>query len=129
MLSSRFLFELVEAQEVIIAANTAVANMCFFITKSIDYLLVLRLWSGYHGALYQFLLLCSRVDGNLLRVSCILDADGSKTGLQGEDLLEVEPLVCRVRVMVLRVVFCACCPLLNLSGRCVVQIFLTIPEG
>ena len=34
-------------------------------------------------------------------------ADGAKNGLQGEDLLEVEPLVCRVRVMVLRVVFCA----------------------
>ena len=71
MLSSRFLFELVEAQEVIIAANTAVANMCFFITKSIDYLLVLRLWSGYHGALYQFPPLCSSVEGILLSVSCI----------------------------------------------------------
>ena len=30
-----------------------------------------------------------------------------KNGLQGVDLLEVEPLVCRVRGMVLRVVFCA----------------------
>ena len=30
-----------------------------------------------------------------------------KNGQQGEDVLEVEPLVCRVRVMVLRVVFCA----------------------
>ena len=43
----------------------------------------------------------------MLRVSCIFVADGAKNGLQGEDLLEVEPLVCRVRVMVLRVVFCA----------------------
>ena len=34
-------------------------------------------------------------------------ADGAKTELQGEALLEVEPLVCRGRVMVLRVVFCA----------------------
>ena len=38
----------------------------------------------------------------MLRVSCIFVADGGKNGLQGEDLLEVEPLVCRVRVMVLR---------------------------
>ncbi len=30
-----------------------------------------------------------------------------KLRLQGEDVLEVELLVCRVRVMVLRVVFCA----------------------
>ena len=34
-------------------------------------------------------------------------ADGAKTELQGEDSLEVEPLVCRVRGMRLRVVFCA----------------------
>ena len=34
-------------------------------------------------------------------------ADGAKNGLQGEDLLEVEPLVCRVPVMVSQVVFCA----------------------
>ena len=34
------------------------------------------------------------------RVSCIFVADGAKTGLQGEDKLEVEPLVSRVRVMV-----------------------------
>ncbi len=32
----------------------------------------------------------------LLRVSCIFVADGVKTELQGEDSLEVEPLVCRV---------------------------------
>jgi hypothetical protein len=43
--------------------------------------------------------------GNLLRVSCNFVADGAKNGQQGEDLLEVEPLVCRVRVMVLRPVW------------------------
>ena len=43
----------------------------------------------------------------MLRVSCNFVADGTKTGSKAEDLLEVEPLVCRVRVMVLRVVFCA----------------------
>ena len=43
----------------------------------------------------------------MLRISSIFVADGAKTELQGEDSLEVEPLVCRVRVMVLRVVFCA----------------------
>ena len=43
----------------------------------------------------------------LLRVSCIFVADGTKNGQQGEDLLEVEPLVCRVRVMWCKVVFCA----------------------
>ena len=32
----------------------------------------------------------------MLRVSCIFAADGAKNGQQGEDLLEVEPLVCRV---------------------------------
>ena len=53
-------------------------------------------------ALYQFPPLYSSVDGILLRVSCIFVADGTKNGQQGEDLLEVEPLVCRVRVMVLR---------------------------
>jgi len=47
------------------------------------------------------------VDGILLRVSYIFVADGAKNGLQGEDLLEVEPLVCRVRVMVLRMAFCS----------------------
>ena len=34
--------------------------------------------------------------GILLRVSCIFGADGAKNGQQGEDLLEVEPLVSRV---------------------------------
>ena len=58
-----------------------------------------------YGALYQFQPLCSSVDGILLRVSCIFVADGAKNGQQGEDLLEVEPLVCRVRVMVLRPVW------------------------
>ena len=43
----------------------------------------------------------------MLRVSCISVADGAKNGLQGEDLLEVEPLVSRVLVMWLQVVFCA----------------------
>ena len=38
----------------------------------------------------------------MLRVSCIFVADGAKTEPKAEDLLEVEPLVCRVRVMVLR---------------------------
>ena len=32
----------------------------------------------------------------MLRVSCNFVADDAKNGLQGEDLLEVEPLVCRV---------------------------------
>ena len=36
------------------------------------------------------------MDGILLRVSCIFVDDGAKNRLQGEDLLEVEPLVCRV---------------------------------
>ena len=40
-----------------------------------------------------------------LSVSCNFVADGAKTGLQGDDLLEVEPLVCRVRVMWCKVVF------------------------
>ena len=40
-----------------------------------------------------------------MRVSCIFVADGVKLGLLGEDLLEVEPLVCRVRVMRCKVVF------------------------
>ena len=53
--------------------------------------------------LYQFTSLCSSVEGILLRVSCIFVADGAKT----EDLLEVEPLVSRVRVMWCKVVFCA----------------------
>ena len=47
----------------------------------------------------------------MLRVSCNFVADGTKTGSKAEDLLEVEPLVCRVRVMVLR----AC---LGVSTRC-----------
>ena len=47
------------------------------------------------------------VAGILLRVSGIFVADGAKNGLQGEDLLEVEPLVWRVRVMWCKVVFCA----------------------
>lgn len=46
--------------------------------------------------LYQFPPLCSSVEGILLRGSCIFVADGAKNGLQGEDLLEVKPLVCRV---------------------------------
>ena len=46
-------------------------------------------------ALYQFPPLCSSVAGILLRVSCNFVADGGKIGQQGEDLLEVEPLVCR----------------------------------
>ena len=57
--------------------------------------------------LYQFPPFCSSVAGILLRVSCNFVADGAKNGLQGEDSLEVEPLVSRERVMVLRVVFCA----------------------
>ena len=43
----------------------------------------------------------------MLRVSCIFVADGGKLGLLGEDLLEVEHLVSRVRVMCCKVVFCA----------------------
>ena len=39
--------------------------------------------------------------GILLRVSCIFVANGAKIELQGEDSLEVELLVCRVRGMVL----------------------------
>jgi hypothetical protein len=35
------------------------------------------------------------VEGILLRVSCIFVADGVKIGQKDEDLLEVEPLVCR----------------------------------
>ena len=31
----------------------------------------------------------------MLRASCIFVADGAETGPQAEDLLEVEPLVCR----------------------------------
>ena len=44
--------------------------------------------------------------GILLRVSGIFVADGAKNGQQGEDLLEVEPLVSRVLFLALRVVFC-----------------------
>ena len=53
--------------------------------------------------------------GILLSISCIFVADGAKNRLRllddtprrakAEDLLEVEPLVCRVRVMVLRLVW------------------------
>ena len=43
----------------------------------------------------------------MLSVSCFFVADGSKTEYKAEDSLEVEPLVSRVRVMVLQVVFCA----------------------
>ena len=43
--------------------------------------------------------------GIMLRVSCIFVVDGAKTEPKAEDLLEVEPLVCRVRVMVLRPVW------------------------
>ena len=39
---------------------------------------------------------CPGATGILLRVSCIFGADGAKNGQQGEDLLEVEPLVSRV---------------------------------
>ena len=66
-----------------------------------------RLWCICYETLYQFPPLGSSVAGILLRVSCIFVADGAKTEPKAEDLLEVEPLVCRVRVMVLRVVFCA----------------------
>ena len=38
-------------------------------------------------------------------ISCILVADGAKNGQQGEDSLEVEPLVSRERVMWLRSVW------------------------
>ncbi len=58
-----------------------------------------------YGALYQFPPLCSSVDGILLRVSGIVVSDGTKNGQQGEDSLEVELLVCRVQVMVLRLVW------------------------
>ena len=47
----------------------------------------------------------------MLRVSCIFVADGAKTEPKDEDSLEVEPLVCRVRVMFFR----AC---LGVSTRC-----------
>ena len=40
----------------------------------------------------------------MLRVSCIFVADGAENGQQGEDLLEVEPLVCRVRGLVFSLV-------------------------
>ena len=33
----------------------------------------------------------------MLRVSCFFVADGAKTEPKAEDLLEVEPLVCRVK--------------------------------
>ena len=40
----------------------------------------------------------------LLRVSCIFVADGGKIELLREDLLEVEPLICRVRGLVFSLV-------------------------
>ena len=43
----------------------------------------------------------------MLRVSCIFVADGAEIGQKAEDLLEVEPLACRVRDMWCKVVFCA----------------------
>jgi len=43
----------------------------------------------------------------LLSISCIFVADGAKIEQKAEDLLEEEPLVCRVRVMWCKVVFCA----------------------
>ena len=43
----------------------------------------------------------------MLSVSCNFVADGAKTEPKAEEAPPVEPLVCRVRVMVLRVVFCA----------------------
>ena len=62
--------------------------------ESADFLLYRRLWR-----------VC------LLSVSCNFVADGAKTEPKAEDSLEVEPLVCRVRVMVLRA-----CP--GVSTRC-----------
>ena len=56
-------------------------------------------------ALYQFPPLCSSTASILLRVSCIFVAMAGKTEPKAEDLLEVEPLVCRERVMVLRPVW------------------------
>ena len=46
-----------------------------------------------------------------------------RDGQQGEDLLEVEPLVCRVRVMVLRVVFCAL--ILPILRECCISFSMT----
>ena len=43
-------------------------------------------------ALYQFPPLCSSVDGICCAFPAFLLPGGGKTGLQGEDLLEVEPL-------------------------------------
>ena len=64
-----------------------------------------RLWCICYEPLYPFPPLGSSVAGILLRISCIFVADGGKTEPKAEDLLEVEPLVCRVRVMVLRPVW------------------------
>ena len=47
-------------------------------------------------ALYQFPPLCSSVDGICCAFPAFLLPGGAKTELQGEDSLEVEPLVCRV---------------------------------
>ena len=58
-------------------------------------------------ALYQFPPRCSSAAGIMLRVSCIFVANGAEIGQKAEDLLEVEPLVCRVRGMWCKVVFCA----------------------
>ena len=41
----------------------------------------------------------------MLSVSCIFASDGAKTEQKAEDSLDAEPLVCRVRVMVLRPVW------------------------
>ena len=45
----------------------------------------------------------------MLRVSCNFVADGGKTELQGEDLLEVEPLVCQGSFLPCKVVFWPVC--------------------
>ena len=63
------------------------------------------------------------VAGILLRVSGIFVANGVKTGLQGEDSLEVEPLVCRGRVMWLQMVFCAL--ILPILHECCISFYLT----
>ena len=43
--------------------------------------------------------------GLLLSVSCIFVADGVKTWLQGEDSLEVEPLLCLGGILGCKVAF------------------------
>ena len=59
----------------------------------------------------------------MLRVSCIFVADGVKNGQKDEDLLEVEPLVCRGSFLPRKVAFWRVCRLLGLTlapfrGRC-----------